>query len=354
MTMKKLTALLLAMLMLFSLAACGGSEESAAPESTAPDGESAAPETEPSGESAWTEKNIEVQVPASAGGGTDVVARALTNYINQQGEHNLTIVNNTDGAGVVAFENVRNSDPAKADTLLFFHTSMLIKTATHVYDKAAADDFTVITVGIPEEKGGYVLVVPADSEYQTMDDFAAAAQANPGTILIGVETGGSSHVMSGLLAQAIGAELNFVEAGSDTEKLTALMSGSIDCALVNANQAKQYLEAGEVIGLGCFSRDEEGARNSIIPDVPSFIEQGYDLTFSTNFFVLGPLGMDEAVCEEIAAAFAAAAEDPATDEILTNAGQALSFTTYAEAREIVADQQEQITPVVESLGLVQN
>lgn len=351
--MKKLTALILALAMVFSLAACGGSSESAAPTSS---GSTPAPsESEaPQEGNAWTEKNIEIQLPASAGGGTDVVGRALSNYINQQGDHNLTIVNNTDGAGVVAFETVRNSDPEKADTLLFFHTTMLIKTATQVYDKAAADDFTVITVGIPEEKGGYVLVVPSDSEYQTMDDFVAAAQANPGSILIGVETGGSSHVMSGLLAQAIGAELNFVEAGSDTEKLTALMSGSIDCALVNANQAKQYLEAGEVIGLGCFSRDEEGARNSIIPDVPSFIEQGYDLTFSTNFFVLGPLGMDEAVCEEIAAAFAAAAEDPATDEILTNAGQALSFTTYAEAREIVADQQEQITPVVESLGLVQN
>ena len=241
--MKKLTALLLALVMIFSLAACDGTDGG-----------------NDSGESAaWTEKNIEIQLAAAAGGGTDVVGRALTNYINQQGEHNLTIINNTDGGGVVAFENVRNSDPEKADTLLFFHTTMIIKTASHIYDKSATEDFTVITVAEPSDPGSYILVVPADSPYQTMEEFDAAVKENPGEILCGVETGGSSHVMSGLLAQAIGGEMSFVEAGSDTEKMTALMSGSIDCAIVNANSSAQYIEAGKAIS---------HSRSSFLSSVP--------------------------------------------------------------------------------------
>lgn len=337
--MKKLTALLLALVMIFSLAACDGTDGGNG------SGDSAA----------WTEKNIEIQLAAAAGGGTDVVGRALTNYINQQGEHNLTIINNTDGGGVVAFENVRNSDPEKADTLLFFHTTMIIKTASHIYDKSATEDFTVITVAEPSDPGSYILVVPADSPYQTMEEFDAAVKENPGEILCGVETGGSSHVMSGLLAQAIGGEMSFVEAGSDTEKMTALMSGSIDCAIVNANSSAQYIEAGKAIGLGCFSTSNEGGRSSILPDVPSFIELGYeDLSFALKFFVLGPKGMDPAVCEEIADAFIAAAEDPATQEILTNAGQACTFLPYEESLAVVQAQVDQLTPVVEALGLVQD
>ena len=322
--MKKLTALLLALVMIFSLTACDGTGGET-------DGGNS------SGESAaWTEKNVEVQLAAAAGGGTDVVGRALTNYINQQGEHNLTIINNTDGGGVVAFENVRNSDPEKADTLLFFHTTMIIKTASHIYDKSATEDFTVITVAEPSDPGSYILVVPADSPYQTMEEFDAA-------------------VMSGLLAQAIGGEMSFVEAGSDTEKMTALMSGSIDCAIVNANSSAQYIEAGKAIGLGCFSTSNEGGRSSILPDVPSFIELGYeDLSFALKFFVLGPKGMDPAVCEEIADAFIAAAEDPATQEILTNAGQACTFLPYEESLAVVQAQVDQLTPVVEALGLVQD
>ncbi|MBQ1492197.1 MAG: tripartite tricarboxylate transporter substrate binding protein, partial [Blautia sp.] len=70
-------------------------------------------------------KKVDVQLPASAGGGTDVAGRQLVQYINENYPTNLTIKNNTDGSGVVAFETVRS---AKKDgsTILFFHTTMLL------------------------------------------------------------------------------------------------------------------------------------------------------------------------------------------------------------------------------------
>ena len=74
--------------------------------------------------------------------------------------------------------------------------------------------------------------------------------------------------------------LNFVESGSDTEKLTALVGGTIDAALVNVNQAKQYVESGKAKALAVVSNGDEGARSSVLPEVPSFQEQGVDCTFS--------------------------------------------------------------------------
>lgn len=47
-------------------------------------------------------KNIELQVPAKAGGGTDVVARAIATQVGKDSGSNLTVQNNTDGSGVVA------------------------------------------------------------------------------------------------------------------------------------------------------------------------------------------------------------------------------------------------------------
>ena len=73
----------------------------------------------------------------------------------------MTVVNNTDGSGVVAMETVRTAKP-DGSKILQFHTSMLIKTATGVYDKAAADDFKIIGVSQGTEKAQYVLVVSAD------------------------------------------------------------------------------------------------------------------------------------------------------------------------------------------------
>ena len=64
-------------------------------------------------------KNIELQVPAKAGGGTDVVARAISTQLSKDSGSNFTIQNNTDGGGVVAMEKVRTGKP-DTSSLLFF------------------------------------------------------------------------------------------------------------------------------------------------------------------------------------------------------------------------------------------
>ncbi len=331
MKMKKLLALAAASALCLSLAACGGGG------STNDDGTVSLP------------KSIEVQVPASAGGGTDVVARALTTYISSNSNSNMTIMNNTDGGGVVAFETIRTG-ATDGSEILFFHSTMCIKTATGMYDYSAADDFKVIGAALPTDPGGYVLVVPGESGITDLDGFIAAAQ--DGSMSIGVETNGSSHIMAGILAGALGVDLNYVEAGADTEKLTALVGGSIGCALVNPNQAKQYVEAGMVNALGCFSATDEGGRSSILPDVPSFYEQGYtDCVYGTYFFVLANKDMDDDTAKAIYDLFAAAAEDPDTVEILNGSGMGMEFAPFEEAQSIVAGQQEQLDAVCAELGI---
>lgn len=331
MKMKKLLALAAASALCLSLAACGGGS------STNDDGTVSLP------------KSIEVQVPASAGGGTDVVARALTTYISSNSDSSMTIMNNTDGGGVVAFETIRTGATDGSD-ILFFHSTMCIKTATGMYDYSAADDFKVIGAALPTDPGGYVLVVPGESGITDLDGFIAAAQ--DGSMSIGVETNGSSHIMAGILSGALGVDLNYVEAGTDTEKLTALVGGSIGCALVNANQAKQYVEAGMVNALGCFSSTDEGGRSSILPDVPSFCEQGYtDCVYGTYFFVLANKDMDDDTAKAIYDLFVAASQDPDTVEILESSGMGMEFAPFEEGQSIVANQQEQLNAVCAELGI---
>lgn len=294
-------------------------------------------------------KKVEVQVPASAGGGTDVTARALTTYINKNGSSTMTVVNNNDGGGVVAYETART---AKADgsTILFFHSTLCIKSATGLYDHSVKD-FKVIAAGLPENPGGYVLVVPTDSGITDVDGFISAAKAAGGSMMIGVETGGSSHIMSGIMSGALGIELNYVEAGPDTEKLTALVGGSINCALVNANQAKQYIEDNKVNALACFSSSDAGGRNTVLPDVPSFKELGYDCVFGTYFYVLANPDMSDETAKAIGELFTSAAKDEETHKTLEGTGMAMEFVPYEEAAGIAASQQDMLTKVCAELGL---
>ncbi|MCD8222027.1 MAG: tripartite tricarboxylate transporter substrate binding protein [Clostridiales bacterium] len=353
---KQLLALALAGMMALSLAGCGSSSSSSS-SSTSTTAAAASGETEAAaeaGEAAASDvelpKKIEMQVPASAGGGTDVVARALSSYINSNSDSNTTVVNNTDGSGVVAMETVRTGK-ADGSELLFFHTSMCIKTATGVYEHTGHEDFKVIGAATPTNKGGYILVTPA-GDITDVDSFVEAAKAAGGNMMIGVETGGSSHIMAGMLSKALGIELKYVEAGADTDKLTALVGGSINCALVNANQAKQYIEAGKVNAIACFSATDEGGRNDILPDVPSFAEQGYDgCVYGTYFYILANPEMDDATAQAILALFDAAAKDPDTAAILESAGMGMEFVPYEDAQPAMQAQQESLNVVCEELGL---
>ena len=297
-------------------------------------------------------KKIEVQLPAKAGGGTDVAARQLTEWINKNGGTTMTIKNNTDGNGVVAYETIRT---AKKDgsKILFFHTTMIIKYATGIYNQSPADEFKVAAVGLPTEKGGYVLVVPTTSGITNVEEFIAAVNAKNGEFRIGVETGGSSHIMSGMLTKELGINLRIVESGADTEKLTNLVGGSIDCALVNANQAKQYVEGEKVNAIAVFSATDEGARNSVLPDVPSFKECGYNLVFGTYFYVLLPKTAGDDVAQALHDVFEAAATDPEVKEILEKSGFGMEFAPYEQNEALIRAQQESLVTVCQELGLGQ-
>ena len=308
--MKKRIALGLAALMtVCSMMGCGSSSSSgsAAPAGGADTAESGAAATADVAAAALP-KNITVQVPAKAGGGTDVMARALTQQITADTGSNMTVVNNMDGNGVVAMETVRS---AKGDgsTILQYHTSMLIATATGVYDHDILDDFTVI--GIAQ-----------------------------GTV-------------SGLMAKATGIQAKFVEAGSDTEKLTALVGNTIDACIVNVNQAAQYVESGKAHGLAVVSNGEEGAKSTVLPDLPSFDELGYDVNFTTLTIIAGPKDMDAGVAKGLYDAFAAAAQADAVNEVLEPAGMAMVFYDQEEGIKQLEAQKEMINSLVDELGLAQ-
>lgn len=352
--MKRFTALILAVLLMFTLCACSSSSSTSdTSSSTASSSTSEATDTAEAEEEVTWAKNVDIIIAASAGGGTDVVGRALVQHINENSDYNLTVINNSDGSGVVAYETVRNADP-DGETLLFFHTTMCIKHATGIYEYDPAEEFSVISFTDATEKGGVILVVPADSGIETLDEFIGVANDMNGELLFGVETGASSHIQAGMMCSAGDFEVNFVEAGPDTEKMTALVGGSIDACLVNANQAKQYVDAGMVTALATVSTDAEGSRNSILPDVPSFIEQGLDFVYGINFLVLGPQGMDEGLMELINGYFTDAALDPAVDEILVNAGYGMTMRPLEECYDALATVQNDMNTVILELGLRQD
>ena len=122
--MKKLLAIALSLSLALSLAACG--KKGPGPGSGSGSGQQQTTESD------WPTGTVQFLLPAKAGGATDLSGRAFAAVLQQKFGKDFVIVNQTDGSGVVAFENGRT---AKADgiTILYYHLFFFLYIATGLY-----------------------------------------------------------------------------------------------------------------------------------------------------------------------------------------------------------------------------
>lgn len=325
--MKKYFALLLALLMMVSvMTACGGSSGSgaAATEAPASQPENGSPEAPPADESpegpaeaSWPSGTVTLYVPAGAGGGTDIAARAVASAISESTGTSVIVSNLTAGNGTVAYETVREAN-ADGTELLFFHANFFLNYYNGIYDHAPLEDFTPIAVCfalVPQ-----VIVVSADSEYESLDDLVAAAGAS--SLTAGCQNGGFDDLILRLLSADAGVDFKMVEAGSETERITALLGRNIDVAVISANAAVQYAETGDMRILA----SSADARDPNYEDIPTCVELGYENTvFDTTLFVFGPKDMDPALVKAMNAEFNATADNDFVQEYLNNTGSRLAM-----------------------------
>lgn len=350
--MKKMLSVMLAAGLVLGLSACsGGSTETATTgaetKTEAKTAESSDSKTE---ERVWpTTKNVEIICPASAGGLTDSAARIWANYLGTQFPDTNFIVNNDNtGNGTVAMETVRNSQDTDGSTLLFYNTGMLIAKYTGAYQYSLLDDFNFCTVGYATNPDGFILCVAGDSEYETVEDLVNAMKAEPGKLVTGIQNGSTRQFLAGALKAATETDFKMVDSGSEADTITALLGGNIDFAFVQAGNATQYAETGDMKLLGICQAE----RSENYPDVPTIDEQGIDgMDLNALQIIAGPKGMSDEIAEAVAATMEGYAKDETVQNSLAN--MKVSYPEYVDrtaARKLVEDTNASFAEAAKALG----
>lgn len=349
--MKKSVAVLIVVSMILMLFACSNATTgSTAPSTDAPS--TVAPSTTAQTQTVekkieWPTETVQLYVAASAGGGTDLVARATANYLSKYFGKTFVVVNQTSGGGAVAYDTVRNARP-DGHNLVYYHAGMLCAYAMGQYKSSPVDDFQTCSLGICTEAGGYGMCISADSPYNTLEEFLAGTKSNPG-MLLGTQLGGQTEVVAGLFVKETGAQVELVEAGSDTDKISALLGGHIDMAVVGVGTTSNYLKSGDVKVLGFVS--SASVRNPKLPDTPTFEELGYPGIKWVNMnFILAPKNTDPAIAKMINEAMILANDDAEYQEHVKKSGFDFVFTGVEESKSILSENLEKIKGVVASLG----
>lgn len=308
--MKKIVALILAAMML--LAACAAVAETDFPKQT-----------------------ITIICPYGAGGGTDLILRALADSASEIAGVNIIVEDVTGGNGANGVITMMAAEPDGYTVGSCSGEWISIKEL----GLAPADfDYTNAEQLIHYNFDPACYVVNTDSPYQTFEDLIADVKAKPGEIVLGVTTVGGSHHLTNLLFQDVsGAEFNVIpysEGASAT--LTSLLRHELDVACVGPAEAAAHVAGGNMRILAVAS--ESRVKN--YPEVPTLKELGYDMIYGSWRALAAPKGTPAEVCAKLCEIFYQAAQSEKFIEFCDKGGFVIDLLDHEAYLERFASQEE--------------
>ena len=234
----------------------------------------------------YPSKPVRVIVGLAPGGGTDIIARLLTQKMSDNLKRSFVVENRTGAGGTVAYAWVAKSPP-DGHTLLAVASGYAITPA--VYPKLSYDpirDFTPISVVV---QAPIVLMVhPALPARSVKELLALARNAHTHLDAASAGHGTSNHLALELFNSLAKVKIAHVPYKGTGQALVDLMAGQVQVMFGNILSSLQYVKIGKIRALAVTS----AKRSSAMPDLPTVMESGVPAYETTTWHGwLGPAGM---------------------------------------------------------------
>ncbi len=289
--------------------------------------------------------------PFGAGGGPDLVGRALAQRLSERWGQPVGVENHS-GAGATAAPALVAKAPTDGSTLL-------INTSAQAYSAAAASDLAYdplrdFVAVAPLTSQGYVLVAGRSVAVRTLAELIAKQKADRDCVTFGstgVCTG--THLGMEKLNQTAGVRAVHVPPSPDdaiSDVIAKVVSGEIDYALSPISAAAPYLPDGELVALGVSSAQ----RSPLLPDVPTIAEAGIaGYEFPIWYGIWAPAATPRGIVEKLAEAIRAAIAAPDLRHWLAEHGAEPMSMTPQEFTSFVLDESQRATRILHDAGIQQ-
>ena len=292
-------------------------------------------------------KSLEIIAPAGPGGGYDQLARATQEVLQGQGLAGGVQVENIPGAGgtigLAQFVTKGSRNPNLLVTGLGMIGAIAINKSPVTLDQVKP---------LARLTGEYQpLVVAADSPIKSLADLIAKFKADPGSVSWGgFALGSPDHILSALIVQAVGgdvAKMNYIVAGAGGEMLAQVMGGHLTVATGGLNEMAQQIATGKLRALGISSPER-------LPgvDMPTFKEQGVDVTLVNWRGLVAPAKMRAADVKSLDEAMAAMVQSAPWQALLKERGWVDMYQSSEEFAAFLTPERARIEGILKDLGLV--
>jgi tripartite-type tricarboxylate transporter receptor subunit TctC len=232
----------------------------------------------------WPNKSIRVIVPFPAGGGTDIVARDVTQKMSVTTKWTFVIDNKPGSGGNLGIDTAAKA-PADGYSLVIGQTSNLAINPS-LYNKLPYDPIKDLTpIGLIGN-APLVLVVPTDSPFKTLGDVIKAAKAQPGFINYATSGNGTvAHLATELLQREAGVKLTHIPYKGATQGINDVIGGQVQLYMSSVPTLLGHIKNGKLRPLAVTA----AKRTDDLPQTPTVAESGFKGFEAVTWFgLLGP------------------------------------------------------------------
>ena len=277
----------------------------------------------------WPARPMEMIIPFPAGGGVDVIGRAVAKAMSVDLGQNIVIANRDGAAGTLGFNALASAAPdgytlGAGPTTPIANAPFLVKGVR--YQVESFDYICQYFENI------CVLAVTQQSRFKLAQELLTAAAANPGKLTYGhAGVGGISHLAAENLAEALHVKFTPVPFRGDSPILPILLKGDLDFVSIFLSS----IRGRDLRVLAVFA----DMRLPGLPDVPTAKELGVFVSVPPGHNgVFAPRGLPEPIRTRLEIACANAAKSEVVHRAIADAGQSVAYLSGAQFREqTVAD-----------------
>lgn len=239
----------------------------------------------------WPSKPIRAIVPFPPGGGTDLVARDVTQKIAATTKWTFVIENRPGAGGNLGIDAAAKSRP-DGYSLVVGQTSNLAINPS-LYSKLPYDPVKDLTpIGLIGN-APLVLVVATDSSFKSLADVIKAAKAQPGVINYATSGNGTvAHLATELLQREAGVKLTHIPYKGAAQGINDVIGGQVQLYMSSVPTLLGHIKGGKLRPLAVTAAQ----RTDDLPQTPTVAESGYKGFEAVTWFgLLGPAKLPAAV-----------------------------------------------------------
>jgi tripartite-type tricarboxylate transporter receptor subunit TctC len=290
-------------------------------------------------------KPVRLIVPQQAGSSNDTLSRVMANFLGDALGQQVVVDNRAGVGGIIGMEIGATAAP-DGYTLISMATAQVI--SPHLQRKLAYDTFKDFAPISLFGSTANVFIAHPSLAAANPKGFVALAKSRPGQInMASAGPGSQSHLAGVMFSLLSGINVLHVPYKGAGASVSAVLGNEAQFSVTPLPATVGHIKSGRLKALALSARK----RAPDLPEIPTFIEQGFNFESSGWNGLIAPRAVPAPVLERLHATLGKVAATPAFHEQMTRQGAEVIFNTQQEFAQFIRREFELFGPAVKAANL---